>query len=260
MTSNLRLSFSLLGAVGLLAFVQPAQAVQFRLLGWAAQDLNLQFRDGQKPTEVYVSTESLSPVYNFSTTGPIVFYKRVEHEGKTIKQTACTVTIPPDMEKGVLLLVPGADTQAIYRNVLPDRDGFVSEGAPLIYNYVWIDDSLTARPSGTIEFRNFSRRPIAFQLEQHRHVLAPETKVQLPLIPGAKRMAFRGAVQVNGEWKVFAKNPLPTRGPDRMMVILRDDPQPRSSASGDKPNIKMISLFDWPAPPSESPAATVASR
>jgi hypothetical protein len=258
MTSDTRLSFSLLITAGLLAFVQPAQAVQFRLLGWAAQDLNLQFDDGKKPTAVYVSTESLSPAYHLSNTTSIVFYKRVEHEGKTIKQTACTVTIPPGMEKGVILLIPGDDTKAVHRNVLPDRDGFVSDGAPLIYNYVWIDDSLTARPSGTIEFRNFSRRQIAFQLDQHRHMLAPETKVQLPLVPGAKRMTFRGAAEINGQWKVFSKNPLPTRGPERMMVILRDDPH--GAANGDKPNIKMISLFDWPAPAPETPAATVASR
>lgn len=256
MTSNPRRFRSLLGSLLLLACVAHAHAVQFRLLGWAAQDLNLRFDVRQKPTEVYVSTESLSPAYEFTEAGPLVFYKQVEHEGKIIKQVACSVAIPPGLEKGVLLLVPGDETKAVSRNVLPDAHGFVSERAPLVYDYVWIDDSPAARPPGTIEFRNFSRHPIAFQLEQHRHVLAPETKVQLPLTPGVKRMTFRGAAEVDGEWKVFAKNPLPTRGPERMMVILRDGPEIDAHARPDHANIRMISLFDWPDTSPKPPVLT----
>lgn len=259
MIFNTRFSLNGQALLCLLACALPAQALEFRLLGWAAQDLNLRFDTRQKSTDVYVSTETLSPTYHFPDGGPLVFYKQVEHEGQVLKQIACTVVIPPGMEKGVLLLVPGDDSLATHHNVIPDRHGFVSDQAPLVYNYVWIDDSPEARPSGTIEFRNLSRLPIAFQLEQHRHVLAPQSKVQLPLVPGAKRMTFRGAVEMDGQWKVFAKNPLPTRGPDRMMIILRDGPAIDESANEGRPNIRMISLFDWPAPPPET-TASLASR
>ncbi|HEY9247727.1 MAG TPA: hypothetical protein VIO38_01270, partial [Rariglobus sp.] len=211
-------------ALGLLACALPLHAVQFRLLGWASQDLNLRFDANHMPVETYVSTDTFSPVYEFKGEGPLVLYKRVEHEGEPRKQTACTVALPPGMERGLLLLLPGDDSKAADRKVLPDSQGFVSPGAPLIYDYVWFDDSLQARPAGTIEFHNLSRRPIAFQIEQARHVLAPQAKIQVPLLPGAKRMAFRAAAQIDGTWRVFTKAPLPTRGPERMIVLLRDGP------------------------------------
>lgn len=234
----------------LLAGLTPAHAVQFRLLGWASQDMNLQFDTGRKTTETYVSTDTFSPVYEFKGDGPIVLYKRVEHEGSIRKQTACTIPIPQGMERGLLLLIPGDDTKAVDRKVLPDSQGFVSASAPLIYDYVWFDDSLEARPAGTIEFRNLSRVPIALQIEQYQLMLVPQAKTQVPLIPGAKRMDFRAAAQIDGKWKVFARNPLPTRGPERMIVILRDSLSAASgSASDHEPHITMIPLYDWPAPP-----------
>ncbi|HEY9250694.1 MAG TPA: hypothetical protein VIO38_16255 [Rariglobus sp.] len=47
----------------------------------------------------------------------------------------------------LLLLIPGDDTQAVDRKVLPESQGFVSADAPLIYDYVWFDDSLEGRPA-----------------------------------------------------------------------------------------------------------------
>lgn len=248
-------------ALGLLACVLPAHAVQFRLLGWAAQDLNLQFDANLKANETYVSTDTFSPVYEFKGDGPLTFYKRVEHEGVVRKQVACTVVIPPGMEQGLLLLIPGDDTKAADRKVLPDSQGFVSANAPLIYDYVWFDDSLAARPAGTIEFRNLSRVPIAFQIEQQQLVLAPQAKTQVPLLPGAKRMAFRAAAQIDGKWKVFTRNPLPTRGPERMIVLLRDNVAAgNGGASGNDPLITMIPLYDWPAPPKSSAPELVSAN
>ncbi|HSI08208.1 MAG: hypothetical protein ACAH89_03600 [Rariglobus sp.] len=248
-------------AFGLLACALPAHAVQFRLLGWAAQDLNLQFDANRKANETYISTDTFSPVYEFKGEGPIIFYKRVEHEGVVRKQIACTVVIPPGMEQGLLLLIPGDDSLAVDRKVLPDSQGFVSETAPLIYDYVWFDDSLAARPAGTIEFRNLSRVPIAFQIEQHQLVLAPQGKTQVPLTPGAKRMAFRAAAQIDGKWKVFTSNPLPTRGPERMIVLLRDTVAAgNGTSSGHAPGITMIPLYDWPAPPKSAAADLVSAN
>jgi len=242
----------------MLACAASAHAVQFRLLGWDSQDLNLQFDAQRKGVETYVSTDTFSPVYEFKGAGPIIFYKRVEHEGEARRQIACTVVIPPGMEQGLLLLIPGDDSKVVDCKVLPDSQGFVSANAPLVYDYVWFDDSLAARPPGTIEFRNLSRVPIAFQIEQHRHTLVPQAKAQVPLIPGAKRMTFRAAAQVNGAWKVFTSNPLSTRGPERMIVLLRDATG-IGHTPGEEPRITMVRLYDWPAPPKQAAASLVSS-
>jgi hypothetical protein len=243
--------------VCLLTQLTPAHAVQFRLLGWDSQDLNLQFDTNHKANETYVSTDTLSPVYELKGDGPIVLYKRVAHEDGTRKQTACTITIPKGMKSGLLLLIPGDDTKAVDRKVLPDSQGFVSAGAPLIYDYIWMDDSLEARPAGTILFLNLSHLNIAFQIEQQQLTLAPQGKVQVPLIPGAKRMAFRAAANVNNQWRVFTSNPLSTRGPERMIVIMRDRASGKNEAgAGDLPAITMIPLYDWPAPPTPDLVAT----
>lgn len=258
MTSKLRHPGILATLAGLLAFAAPARAVQFRLLGWNSADVNLQFEANQKATEASVYTDTLSPIYEYQGNGPLVLFKMVEHDGKPKKQPACTVPIPADAQQGLIILVPGDDTKVAARKVRPNQFGFVSGDAPLTYDYLWLDDSLAARPSGTLEFRNLSRLPVALQIEQQQLVLAPQSRAQVPLNKGAKRMAFKAAAQVNGTWKVFASNPLSTRNPDRMMVILRDNPTPPEGSASNEPNISMISLFDWAQPAPD--IQTVARR
>lgn len=239
----------------------PLHAVQVRLLGWTSVDGDLQFDTNQKATRLKVFPDTFSTVIEFNGDAPITLYKMVDHEGKPRKQTACTIVVPPGMERGLLVLMPGDDTKAADRKVLPDESGFVSAGAPLIYNYIWFDDSHKARPSGILEFRNLSCLPIALQVDQSQLVLAPQAKAQVPLTPGAKRMPFRAAAQINGQWKLFRSNPLSTRSPERMLVILRDASAAlQNDARDGEPNIMMISLFDWPLPAPNSKALTVARQ
>jgi len=239
----------------------PAHAIQFRMLGWASADVNLQFEINKKPTEACVFTDDLSPLYNFKAEGPLVLYKMVANkEGKPVKQVACTVPIPAGMEQGLLILLPGDDTKASSRRVLPNQFGFVSDTAPLIYDYIWLDASQVVRPSGTIEFINMSRVPIALQIEQRQLNIAPQAKAQIPMIAGAKRMNFKAAAQVDGRWRVFESNPLCTRGPDRMLVILRDGPAVlNATIPSGEPNISMLSLFEWPQPPPAPEIGPMAS-
>lgn len=261
MTSDLRHRGTFAALACLLAVVSPAHAVQFRLLGWTAADVNLQFDSNPKAAEVTVYTDTLSPVYEYKGAGPLVLYKMVEHEGSLKKQPSCAVTIPADARQGLIILVPGDDTKAVSRKVRPNQFGFVSGDAPLIYDHLWIDDSLAARPSGTLELRNLSRFPLALQIERQQVQLAPKARAQIPLPKGAKRLAFKAAAQVNGAWKVFASNPLPTRNPDRMMVILRDGPaKPGDNSSADEPDIRMISLYDWPPPAPETKPRAMPGR
>ncbi len=257
MTFKLHPLCLLASLAGLLALAAPVHAVQFRLLGWASADVNLQFDAGKKPTEASVYTDHFSPGYEFKSEGPIVLYKMVEVDGKRQKQIACTITPPARSEQGLIILIPADDSQVVSRKVVPNQFGFVSDKAPLVYNYIWLDDSPAARPSGTLEFRNLSRLPVALQIGQHQLSLAPQAKAQVPLAKDAKRMDFKAAAQVNGQWRLFASNPLSTRKPDRMMVILRDGP---ASPAATEPNINMVALYDWPAPPpSDATAPTLAS-
>lgn len=259
MTSKHHLTWITAATLGLLACAAPVQAVQFRLIAWETQDSNLQFDTLGKATEVQASTNVLSPLYETKGAGSLVLYKRVEHEGKPRKQTACTVDIPAGLEQGLLLLIPGDDSKAVDHKVLPDSLGFVSPGAPLIYDYMWLDDSLIAHPAGTIEFRNLSSLPIAFKIEQQQCMLAPKDKIQVPLVPGVRQMSFRAAAaMIDGKWKVFACNPLATNGPERMLVIIRDGPASRNVKG--EPNINVIRLYDWPAPPKPDTPDLVSSN
>ncbi len=244
----------------LLGIAPAAHALQFRLLGWSSDDIDLLFGE-KKPIELSVSVSGFSPVYEFKGDGPLVLYKEVLNDkGLPVRQTACTVTIPKGMEKGILILVPGDSSRAASRKVVARRhEGPATPDAPLIYDYILLDDSEAARPSGTIEFHNFSSLPIALKVETHQVVLAPKEKAQVPLQPGVKRLAFRAAAQLGGKWKVFLTNPLTTRGPDRMMVVLRDGPPSSQSDATGEPNIRMISLYDWPARPAPSTTQLLSS-
>lgn len=224
-----------------------AHAVQFRLIGWADPDSNLIFDHKNKAVETTLSPAAFSAPYEFDGKGELVLYKRVEHEGKIIRQTACTVIVPPGLQQGLLLLVPGDESQVLSRKVQPDSFGTVSANAPLAYNYVWFDDSLEARPSGTIQFLNLSPRQLALQVASQQLVLPPKAKALANLEAGSKRMNFQGAVQVDGRWTIFSRKPIPTRDPERMLVILREEPAP-----GPQPRIKLVTLFDWRAPAAPS--------
>lgn len=237
-----------------------AHAAQIRVLGWAPSDGDLQVELNKQPTRLNIFSDTFSSVIDFGA-GPIVFYKMVDHEGAPKKQIACTVTIPAGQQRGLLLLVPGNQTKALSKKVLPNESGFISAEAPLIYDYLWLDDSLAARPSGTLEFRNLSRFPIALQIAGQQLALAPREHAQVPLTKGAKRMAFKAAAQVNGTWRIFASNPLPTRNPDRMLVILRDGPaRPSDVSTPDEPDIRLILLHDWPPPVPATPGRETAAR
>ena len=240
--------------VGLLVCVSsaaagaPERSVQFRLLAWGSYDVNLQFQSGKKPSEVLAFPTSFSPVYEFKGEGSLILFKMVEHEGKPQRQTACTVVIPVEMKQGLVILVPGDDGKIVDRKVMPNSQGIVSQGSPLVYDYVVIDDSPAAHPSGTIEFRNFSKLPIAINIAQRQLMLAPHDKAQVPLIAGAKRMPFRAAAQLGGgQWRLLGSNPLPISGADRLLVILRDGPA--NATRPGEANITIVPLFDWPPPP-----------
>lgn len=240
--------------------IASSHAAQVRLLGWAAVDGDLQFDLDRKPARLSVFSDSFSSPINVEG-GSLVLYKTVEHEGAPKKQTACAITIPAGQQRGLLILIPGDQKKALSKKVLPDESGFVSRDAPLIYDYLWLDDSHEARPPGTLEFRNLSRLPIALQIEQQQLMLAPKDKAQVPLRRDAKRMSLRAAAQINGRWRLFRSNPLSTRNPDRMLVVFRDaGASAQDPAAPAEPDIETIALYDWPQPVPRAAADAPAAR
>lgn len=238
--------------IAALALTQAGKtfAVDFRLIAWETPDNNLEYTTLKAAVPIRVSTDEFTNYITAKGDEPFVLFKRVEHEGKVVNQTACTITFPPELKQGVVLLLPGDQSRAISRKVLPSKLGFGTPAAPLIYNYVWLDDSLDAHPSGTIMFRNFSSLPIAIQIAGRQLTIAPKDSSIVPLAKGVRRMPFQAAAQVGGQWRMFASNPLSTDGPDRMLIILRDGPDiPSTAGSKNEPNIRIVSLFDWARTP-----------
>ncbi|MDF3056002.1 MAG: hypothetical protein K0R17_217 [Rariglobus sp.] len=242
-------------ALAFIVCASPARAVQFRLLAWGTYDLNLQFQAGKAPQELAVFPRSFSTTYE-SAENSIVLFKMVEVDGKPQRQTACTITVPPEIQQALVILVPGDDAKVTSRKVLPNSQGQVSKEAAMVYDCVVLDNSPAAHPAGTIEFRNFSRLPIAINIASRQLTLPPRDKTQVPITEGVKRMPFRAAAQLeNGDWRLLSSTPLPISGAGRILVILRD--RPEKSNRADEPNIAIVQLFDWapPAPPPE-PAGT----
>ena len=259
MTFKNRHLLAALAALGLGLCLTPAQAVQFRLLGWASQDVNLVFDKDSKPVELMVPQEQFSLPQTAKDTAPIVLYKMVEVDGNPRRQIACSIPIPEGMEQGIIVLLPGDESQALSKKVLPNSAGFRTENAPVIYNYVWLDDSLKSRPSRSIELRNLSSLPVAVQLDTHQLTLAPQAKAIVPITPGTARMPLQAATRMDGKWKLFASRPLRTATIDRVMVFFRDTPA-ADQANGAAPAVSMLPIYDWPQPPADTKASVVASR
>ena len=258
MTFKIRRPLAALAALCIGLCATTTHAVQFRLLGWTSQDVNLILDADAKPMELMVPQEQFSVAYTAKDTAPIVLYKMVEVDGKPIRQVACSITIPPGMEQGIIVLLPGDESLAASKKVLPNKAGFLTKNAPLIYNYVWLDDSPKSRPSRTVELRNLSSLPVAVQLDTHQLTLAPQAKALVPITPGTARMPLHAATRTDGKWKLFASRPLRTATIDRVMVLFRDTPAAESN--GAEPTVMMLPIYDWPQPTPDSQPQTVAKR
>lgn len=244
----------------LLACIPALNAADFRFISWGESDENLQFANGLKSTELSVPDEAFSPLYKLNVGGTLTLYKMVEGDPKPLKRTACTIPVPEDMTQGLVILIPPENPQPTLDKVMPNSLGVVSRNTPMTYNYLLLDDSLEARPKGMIEFRNFTGLPIALQVGTQQFTLdaTPNAKHQIPLVPGAKRLFYRAAAQINGKWEIIGSNPLSTRGPpDRMMVLIKRNALGASLQS--VASIRTLIIADWTRPdPAANPAASSA--
>ena len=240
--------------VALLLVLAPARAVEFRVLGWSTDDNSLCFDRGRSTINVQVETDRLSPIYDVPDGEPVSLYRPIKTEdGKPGQQVACEIVVPPGLKQGIVILIPAVPASSWIKPPQVAAPDAAHVRVPPTYLYHWLDDSIDARPPGTIEFRNLQRLPVAVRIGDRDLEIPSLGKAQTPLIPGAKRLGFRAATFINGKWRVFASSPLPTRGPDRILVIFRDVDEAQRTGPGDT-GIRMIRLYEVaPRPEPETP-------
>lgn len=209
--------------VALAAFA-PARAVELRFINWDGDATGLKFLNKGKPTEIHASESSLSQVYTYEGSGPLVLFKEVVVEGKTVRQTAATLDVPPGLTHGIVVLA-------------------ATDASLSTYAGVWIDDAPDRRPAGTVKMVNLSNHPVAFKVDVAEFTVAPSGNYQVPVRANVRRVLMQAAAQVDGRWKVVANNPLPVRNGLRLLVILRDGrPQEGSEVNV----VDLLSFYDLP--------------
>ena len=244
----------LLALAGALLLVLPSvRAVEFRVLGWATDDNSLRFDQGRSTADVQVETDRLSPLYAAPGAETVTLYRPIKTaDGKPGQQIACEITVPPGLKQGIVILIPAVPVSSWIKPSEGDADA-AHVRVPPPYLYHWLDDSIEARPLGTIEFRNLQRLPVAVRIGDRDIEIPSLGKGQAPIVPGVKRLGFRAATFINGKWRVFASSPLPTRGPDRILVIFRDVDDAQRTGPADT-GIRIVRLYEVaPLPAPEIP-------
>lgn len=239
----------LVALCGVLSFLSSeARAVEFRVLGWSADDPSLRFDQDRSTIDLRIETDRLSQAYAVPGAETVVLYRPITNaDGKPDRQIACEIAVPPGLEQGIVILAPAAPVSSWIKPPLADPAA-AHMRVPPTYQYYWIDDSVDARPPGTIEFRNLQRHPVALRIGDRDLEVPSQGKAQTPIVPGVKRLSFRAATFIDGQWRVFASSTLPTRGPDRILVIFRDVDETQRTGPTDT-GIRMVRLYETtPAP------------
>ncbi|MFA6287036.1 MAG: hypothetical protein WC661_06575 [Opitutaceae bacterium] len=198
-----------------------AFALDFRILNWDGNDLDLKYQHKSEKISLYTFEGALSPFYHYSEAKPLTLFKEKMIKEEVVKVPAMTTEVPAGLTQAILLIVPTS----------PDRSS---------YTALWIDDSPLIRPAGTLEFRNLSKHSVALQVAGQEMNLVPQAVQQLKFDPALKRVAFKAAVQIGAEWKLVTANPVPVRPNYRALIILRDA-RPSETAA-----VQIISFYDRP--------------
>ncbi len=212
-----------------------ARAVELRFLNVEGQEYALKFTNKGETVAITADENSLSPVYHFEGSGPLVLFKEIVTDGKTMRVTAATLEVPAGFTHGLVVLT--ADDKSL-----------------ATYSGTWIDDSPATRPAGTILLLNHSRYPLSFKIDAEEFTLAPKDVHQMPFAQDVNRIVVKAEAKVAGKWERVFGNPLPVRAGVRVVLLLRDGrPQP-----GSNPNIvDMLSFYDRPpATPETTPSST----
>ncbi len=214
-----------------------SRALEFRLLSWADTIEGLKYANGQKPIEIVAWDCVLSPKYQLTGTGPLVLFREIKQDDKTVRVPVATLPPPAGFTHAILLLA-------------------ATDASKQAYTAVWIDDSPEVRKAQTITYHNLSSYPVLIKLGTEEISLAPQAMGTRATDPALERLALKVAAQTEAGWEIVASTSQAIRPGLRTLVILRDG---RIQGNGLKDRIDFLSFNDLPPPP--TPAGTpVASR
>lgn len=222
---NLRLLIVILLAVT--GGVAPLRAIEFRLISWEGEVLGLKYSNGTTQVPIDAAEGALSSPYRFEGSGPLVLYREVEVEGKTVRIPMASLTIPSGYTQAIILLAYADATRTTYIGS-------------------WINDSPEVRPPQTVTYRNFSSYPIAIKIGATEHVIGPKEGHTQTTDPKVERVVFKAATQTPSGWKVVASTVQPVRPGLRTLVLIRDG---RPDYTGHKELVDLLMFNDYPPPP-----------
>lgn len=207
-----------------LASLMPARAVELRFINWDGDESALKFINKGKPTTIHASESCLSPIYTFEGAGPLVLFKEVTVDGKTVRQPAASLDVPAGLTHAIVVLAATDATLTTYVGR-------------------WIEDTPATRPAGTIRLVNLSNHSVSFKVDQSEFSLAPAANYQVPVRTDVRRILMQAATQVDGQWKLVANNPLPVRSSLRLLILLRDG---RPQEGSETNIVDLLSFYDQP--------------
>ncbi len=216
----------------------PVHALEFRLLSWGGSIDNLKYANGQNSIDVVAWDSALSPPYTFTGTGPLVFFREVLVEDKTVRIPVAT--LPP----------PEGFTHAIILMAATDSSGQA-------YTAIWLNDSPEVRKAQTITYRNLSSYPVMIKLGTEEIPIDPKETLTRTTDPTLQRLPLKIAAQTAAGWTIITSSAQPIRPGLRTLVLLRDG---RMQPSGIKALVDYLAFNDMPPPPKSSDAAAGASH
>lgn len=209
-----------------------AAALEFRLLSWDGEVIDLRYSDGTQSVPVVAYENLLSPVYLWTGPGPLVLFRETTIEGRTVRTPVATVSPPEGFTHAILLLVATDMT----------RTG---------YTGTWINDSLEARPLQTITYQNLSSYTVTIRLGEQEFTVPPKSASTQRTDNTVQRMVLKAAAQTETGWELIASTSHTARPGRRTLVVLRDG---RVQPNGHKDRIDFLIFNDRPpAPPSTAP-------
>jgi len=217
--------------------VLPIRALEFRLISWEGEIQGLQYANGNTKVAIDASEGALSSPYSFEGAGPLVLFREVKVDDKTVRVPVATLTVPSGLTQAIVLLAYADATHTTYTGS-------------------WINDSVDVRPPQTVTYRNFSSYTVAVKMGTEEHVIPPKEGLTLTTGATVERVVFKAAAQTQSGWEVVASTVQPVRPGLRTLVIMRNG---RPDYTGHKEIIDLLTFSDYPPPPPPAGAA-VASR
>ena len=200
-------------------------------------DLVLNYTLKGKLQPVAISWRSQSQPFPCDGTGPLVFTRTVERDGKKTEVPVVTADIPEGVTRAFLIFG---------RNHSPAPD------APTFRIRV-LNVGYEGFPGQSVRFLNYSSVELGGSLGAQSFSVAPGGDRVVPAaLPETNRLLpFRLARREGDGWKKLRSTGLPMTAGLRVLIFLIDDPQHPG-------RLEMVLLRDQVEPPSSPPVAGLA--